>query len=509
MKKIKSWLLAVAGLFVVIGSHGAEKAMNAQMESQPKLAYVAGTNTSGNDPIKMPAVFSDYMVLQRDQPIRIWGEVQPHETVAVVFNGETHHTRCDGIGKFDVYIPALSASDQSYSLSIIAANDTLNFRHIVMGDVFLCAGQSNMAFKIKTVTRDQRADALSDADYPDLRFFEIAKIVNGGVLTGDVDKPWNPATPERISDWSAIAFFFGRDLHKHINVPIGLINCSHGGAPSDAFISPEAYASDSILNAAKRPDGVGIYQHYQTPSSLYKSMVSKIAGYPIKGVIWYQGEGNAVYWQNFKTIFKGLINDWRKQWNDPNLPWLYVQLPVYEPTTDPTYMNWAEIRDIQLQCWKEVSNTGMVVTMDCGDARNIHPPDKYTIVKRMLPYAKALIYGEPVIHRSPTYKSHEISGSDVFVSFDNTGGGLIAKKEITEFEIAGEDKVYKYATAFLIPDNRIKLSEPTVTSPVYVRYAFRNYSTISIYTSDELPLPLSPFKTDGNTSVTGMYEDSP
>jgi len=201
-----------------------------------------------------------------------------------------------------------------------------------------------------------------------------------------------------------------------------------------------------------------------------------------------------------------LINDWRTRWNEPELPWLYVQLPAYDHPGDLTNLNWAETRDIQLQCWKEDPTIGMVVTMDCGEADDIHPRDKYTIAKRVHAYAKALIYDEQVIHKSPTYKSHDLSESDVFVSFENTGLGLMAKKEITEFEIAGEDKVYKYAKAFLLPDNRIKLSEPTVSMPVYVRYAFRNYSSISIYTSDALPLPLSPFKTETQKrfSVLGL-----
>jgi sialate O-acetylesterase len=336
-----------------------------------------------------------------------------------------------------------------------------------------------------------KADSLSN-----LRFFEVAKVVNGGVLTGDIDKPWKIAIPERVVDWSAVAFFVGRDLHKHLNIPIGLINVSHGGAPSDAFISPEAYANDPILNAAKRPDGTGIYNYYQTPSSLYNAMVSKVVGYPIKAVLWYQAEGNAVYWQNYKTIFKGLIKDWRTQWNEPTLPWLFVQLPAYEPTTDPTYMTWAETRDIQLQVWKEDPNTGMAVTMDCGEANNIHPQDKYTVAKRMLPLVRNVVYGEQIISKSPIYKSHEVVGSDIFVTFDNVGGGLKAVKDITEFEIADSDKIFKTATAEILPDNRIKLSNATISNPVYIRYAFRNFTTISIFTTDDLPLPLSPFKTD-------------
>ena len=453
-------------------------------------------NGGNNSSIKLPTLFSDNMVLQRDKPIKIWGEVLPNEPVSITFDGQTYNTQCDATGKFSTLLPAKSASSSIYTMTIASNNESVTYNNLVMGDVYLCSGQSNMAFKVGTVKADQLADAKADSNYPDLRFFEVAKVVNGGVLTGDLDKPWKSAIPERVIDWSAVAFFVGRDLHKYLNIPIGLINVSHGGAPSDAFISPEAYTNDPILNAAKRPDGVGIYNYYQTPSSLYNAMVSKVVGYPIKGVLWYQAEGNAVYWTNYKTIFKGLIKDWRTKWNEPTLPWLFVQLPAYEPTTDTTYMTWAEIRDIQLQVWKEDANTGMAVTVDVGEAANIHPTDKYTVAKRLLPYAKSLIYGEQIIHKSPIYKSHEVVGSDLIVTFENIGGGLTAVKEITEFEIAAADKVYKTATASLLVDNRIKLSTATITNPLYVRYAFRNYTTISIFTIDELSLPLSPFKSE-------------
>jgi sialate O-acetylesterase len=453
-------------------------------------------NGGSNSTIKMPTIFSDNMVLQRGKPIKVWGEVLPNEPVTITFDGQTYNTQCAANGKFATIIPAKSASSNAYTLTVAANNETLSYKNIVMGDVFLCGGQSNMAFLTGSAKADQVNNAKADSNYPDLRFFEVAKIVSGGVLINANDKPWKSAIPERIISWSAVAFFVGRDLHKHLNIPIGLINVSHGGAPTDAFISPDAYASDQLLNAAKRPDGTGIYQYYTTPSSLYNSMIYKVAGYPIKAVLWYQAEANAGYWQNYKTIFKGLIKNWRTKWNEPTLPWLFVQLPAFETSTD-----WAETRDIQLQVWKEDPNTGMAVTMDCGEANNIHPTDKYTVAKRLLPLVRNVVYGEQIISKSPIYKSHEVVGSDIFVTFDNLGGGLNAVKEITEFEIAAADKVYKTATATILPDNRIKISNVTVTAPVNIRYAFKNFSTISIFTTDELPLPLSPFRVETSSVI--------
>ena len=460
------------------------------------------TNAGVNSTIKMPTLFADNMVLQRDKPIKIYGEVLPNLPVAITFDGQTYNTQCGANGKFSTLLPAKSASAISYILTITANNETFTYKNIVMGDVYLCGGQSNMAMLVSGSKADQVANAVADSNYPDLRFFEVAKIVSGGVVINAKDKPWVSAISQRIVNWSAVAFFVGRDLHKHLNVPIGLINVSHGGAPTDAFISPEAYANDPVLNAAKRPDGTGIFSYYTTPSSLYNAMISKVAGYPIKAVLWYQAEANATFWQSYKTIFKGLIKDWRTQFNEPTLPWLFVQLPSFDPGGDATKMTWAETRDIQLQVWKEDANTGMAVTIDLGEATNIHPTDKQTVAIRLVPHLKALVYGEQITHKSPTYRSHQVQGADMLLSFDNVGSGLTATKALTEFEIAGADKVYKTATATLLPDNRIRITNATIPNPVFARYAFLNFPTVSIFTADLLSLPLSPFKTESGGTLS-------
>lgn len=479
-------------------------AMSESLSNSPSIILSDEDPTNGgvNSTIKMPTLFSDNMVLQRDKPIKIWGEVLPNLPVTINIDGQTYNVQCDANGKFSTFLPAKSASATSYILTVSANNETLTYKNIVMGDVYLCGGQSNMAMYVSGSNPDQVANAKADGNYPNLRFFDVAKIVSGGVLINAKDNPWKSALPERVVNWSAVAFFVGRDLHKDINIPIGLINVSHGGAPSDAFISPEAYANDPVLNAAKRPNASGIYSYYQSPSSLYTAMISKVAGYPIKAVLWYQAEANATYWQNYKTIFKGLIKDWRTKFNEPSLPWLFVQLPSFDPSGDATKMTWAETRDIQLQVWKEDLNTGMAVTIDLGEANNIHPTDKYTVAKRLLPYVKSLVYGEQTTHKSPIYQSHTVQGANMILSFDNVGSGLTTVKPITEFEIAGSDKVYKIATASLMPDNRISIANATVPIPVYARYAFLNFPTVSIFTTDTLPLPLSPFKTESGGTLT-------
>ncbi len=454
-------------------------------------------NNGINSTIKMPTIFSDNMVLQRDKPIKVWGEVSPNAAVVITFDGQTYNTIGDSNGKFTTNLPAKNASNTSYTLSVSSNNETFSYTNIVMGDVYLCGGQSNMAFLVSGSNPDQVTNAIADSNYPNLRFFEVGKIVSGGFLINAPDNSWKRAIPERVVNWAAVAFFVGRDIHKHLNVPIGLINVSHGGAPTDAFISPEAYANDPVLNAAKRGNGGGLLNYYTTPSSLYNSMISKVAGYPIKAFLWYQAEANSSYWPVYKTMLKGLIKDWRTQFNGPTLPWLFVQLPGFNVGGDTTNKTWAEIRDIQLDVWKEDPNTAMAVTIDLGEENDIHPSDKYTVAKRMIPQVKSLVYGEQIVNKSPIYKWHEVQGANLIVTFDNVGNGLTATKAITEFEIAGADNVYKTATANILPDNRISLTNATIPTPVHARYAFTNFPTVSIYTTDTLSLPLSPFRTQG------------
>jgi sialate O-acetylesterase len=484
--------------------------MSESATNKPSIVLSEEDPTNGgiNSTVKMPTLFSDNMVLQRDKPIKIYGEVLPNLPVAITFDGQNYNAQCGANGKFSIFLPAKSASNAIYTLTIASNNETFTYKNIVMGDVYVCGGQSNMAMLVSGSKENQVANAKADSNYPNLRFFEIAKIVSGGVVINAKDKPWVSAIPERVVNWAAVAFFVGRDIHKDINVPIGLINVSHGGAPSDAFISPQAYANDPALNAAKRPDGTGIFSYYATPSSLYKAMISKVVDYPIKAVLWYQAEANANYWQNYRTIFKGLIKDWRTQFNEPTLPWLFVQLPSFGPAPVNGIMTWAEIRDIQLQVWREDANTGMAVSIDLGEEKNIHPSDKQTVAQRMVPHVKALVYGEKITHKSPIYKSHTVQGTTMTLTFENLGSGLKATKAITEFEIAGADKVYKTATATLEADNTIKISNATVLNPKFARYAFINFPTVSIYTTDALSLPLSPFRTETNVTLSTVDFDS-
>lgn len=451
------------------------------------------TDLGDNSIIKLPTLFSDNMVLQRDKPIALWGEILPGEDVEIVFNGFTYNTTCDVHGRFRITLPALPASGNSYTMIFSSNNETKRVENIVMGDVYLCSGQSNMTMKISSILPEQIEDARADGTYPNLRYFNVGKIVSGGVLVKGKDKSWESALPERVTNWSAIAFFACREIHKSQNIPIGIIDCSHGGSPADAFISPEAYAANPQLNAAKRPNEVGIHQYNRSPSVLFISMVKKLVPYSLKAILWYQAEANYLYLNNFYTIMGGLIDDWRNQWKE-ELPFLFVQLPIYNVSSDITNMGWAELRNIQMRIWQDKPNMGMAVAMEYGTPTDIHPKNKKPVAERLARCISGLVYEEDIQYKSPIYKKHWVQGNKVIVAFDNIGGGLTSLKAITEFEIAGSNGEYKYAKATIVDGKLAEVTAETISDPKYVRYAFRNNSTISIYTNDEAALPLSPFR---------------
>ena len=469
-----------------------------ESDNKPMLTLSTGESDIPVEPelsIQAASLFTDNMVLQRDEEVKVWGTGLPSSLVELFFDGTKEgETTCNADGNWEIQMTARPADNATaHVLTIKSGEEQVEFQNVVLGDVWLAAGQSNMAFQVKSVLDEQLTDAMADCDYPNLRYYDVAKVVNGGALVEGKDKPWTASAPTSIETWSAIAFFFAREIHQTQNVPIGIIGCSNGGATADAFISEEAYAADPKLDAAKCPEESGLYQYYKSPSSLFNRMVKKLTGYGIKGVIWYQGESNASYANNYEIIFKGLINDWRNQWNKPALPFLFVQLPAYTPSGD-NGATWAEIREAQLNTWQTTENTGMAVTMELGEYDNIHPASKAPAAHRLALYARAEVYGETGFdYKSPTYQSMEIkNGNEAWLSFNNLTSPLTAQKEISEFELCGEDFIYYPAVAEIVGE-QVKLTSESVTAPVAARYAWANATTISLFS--EAGLPLSPFRT--------------
>lgn len=448
--------------------------------------------------IVMPEVFNDYAVLQRNKPVPVWGAANPEKELTVLFNGQEKSVMTDAAGNWHIQLDAMPAGGP-FEMEIRCDSDTIRFADILVGDVYLAGGQSNMAFRVASLTPEARGELAQDIDYPDIRYYRVAQIVSGGVLLNEADRPWTKCSNARIDDWSAVATYFARNIHKEEGVPVGIIGCNHGGSMADAWISPEAYAADPALDAAKVIPFTSILQYYCNPSSLYEAMLKKVAGYQLRGFIWYQGEANAKVAARYETIFSGLIKDWRRIWNDEKLPFIFAQLAAYKPTDDPEGTSWALLREQQLKTSQHVDQAAMVVTIDVGELDDIHPKDKKTVGNRFTLAAKKLIYGEDVEASGPVFDHLTITGSAAYVAFKHAANGLQSvEDDLSEFEICGDDFMYKPAHA-VIEGNQVKVWSDEVARPVAVRYAWKNGPQPTLYNAEGLPA--SPFRSMADPEV--------
>lgn len=480
--------------------------------------------------VKPSALFSDNAVLQHGVPVPVWGTARDGEEVVVTFAGKTA-TATAKDGRWSVTLPALP-SGASGEL-VIKGDNTVVARNIVTGEVWLCSGQSNMA---RTVVppesvqprRPYWEESAASADYPAIRHFRTG----GGALdqpAAEITGRWEICTPQTVREFSAVGYFFAKDLHAARGVPVGLINSSVGATGAASWIGREAMAADPVLkrildrqerSKADYPARLAQYQadeprllaEYEAalakakadgskvpnkpapprnpftdayrPAGYYNSKIHPLAPYALRGVLWYQGESNSGHAAEYRTLFGALIADWRALWNNPALPFLFVQLPEYKNTPP-------EFRDTQRLVQRETPATGMVVTIDAGDADDIHPPDKRPVGARLALLARRQVYGETVTGSGPLFDSMRAEGGKAVLAFTHVGGGLVAKTGVLEgFEIAGVDKKFTTARAEIKGDTVI-VSADGVTEPVLVRYAWKNVPVPSLYNREGLPA--SPF----------------
>jgi sialate O-acetylesterase len=507
--------------------------------------------------VKLPAIISDNMVLQADANARIWGWCEPNENVTVSIGEHKYKTSPDAGGKWMVNLRAMKASDIPFEMTVSGKN-TITVKNIIVGQVWLASGQSNMDAPV-TYCADANAD-IANANYPTIRFFTVAK--EGGAMSpmADCNGQWMVCSPQSAAGFSAVAFYFGRDLCKQRKEPIGLIHSAWGAT------SVEAWTSMSALKA--QPECAALIKRYEemlkryptgkadyyaamaqwqkearelaektgkpvqqpTPydplippngaSLLYNAMISPIVPYTIKGVIWYQGESNADRAKQYQTLFPLLIADWRKQWQEGEFPFLFVQLASYKvPSVWCNPVAWAELRDSQLKTL-DVPNTGMAVTIDIGDANNIHPKNKKEVGRRLALIALNKCYGQKIEYSGPIYKDMKIDKNQVILTFDHIDSGLVAKGgALRGFIIAGADRKFVPACAsirgmnftqsgkrlFDANDNAVVVESPDIPNPVAVRYAWED-NPDSANLCNAVGLPASPFKTDDWPWVTENIE---
>jgi sialate O-acetylesterase len=480
--------------------------------------------------LKLPALISDGMVLQQGVKVNIWGIADPGERVTVTFRDQEARGVADSEGQWKVRLGPLSAGGP-FTLTI-AGKNTITLHDVLVGEVWVCSGQSNMELPVSAVTNAQ--EEIFRADYRTLRLFTVERSV-AEKPQRDLKGSWVPARPQTVNDFSAVGYFFGRDLQKVLNVPIGLIHSSWGGTFAEAWTSRETLQSDpdfkDILDGGVKllspypklfEDYDAQLTHWRQssdnaelegapvppapplpddprrspnrPSGLFNAMIIPLTNYAIRGVIWYQGEANAGRPIQYRKLFPALIRDWRRVWDEGDFPFLFVQLANWGINVPQS--NWPELREAQLMTLS-VPKTGMAVTIDIGDGSDIHPKNKQEVGYRLALAAQAIAYGQDVIYSGPIYESMAVEGEKVRLHFKYAYGGLVAKNwpapTLTGFEIAGEDHKFIGAEAKIDGDT-ILVHSGKVAHPVAVRYAFAMNPWCNLY--NRMGLPASPFRTD-------------
>lgn len=454
------------------------------------LALLAGAAWAAVVPA---AIFTDNAVLQRDVAIPVWGTANDGEKVTVRFLDQVVTTVAKD-GKWMVRLAPIKAGGP-FSLTI---ND-IELKNILIGEVWICSGQSNMQWDLARTTNAEATIAASKS--PMIRLFTVGRKTSYTPLIEMTGK-WALCTPETSAPFSAVGYFFGRDLQKALGVPVGLINTSWGGTGVETWTSMEGFkalpeyadwVADEYKKQAEGPNH---------PSVLFNGMVNPFVPYAIKGAIWYQGENNAGAAYAYRKLFPNMIKSWRNAFGQGDFPFLFVQLAPYQKIEDqPTQSAWAELREAQLLTLKASPKTAMAVITDVGDPNDIHPRDKEPVGARLALAARKLAYGQDILASGPIYKGMKRRGSDITLYFDHVGRGLVSKDgELKGFAIAGEDRNFVWANAKIVDGNKVVVSAESVKDPVAVRYGWANCPVVNLWNKDGLPA--SPFRTDDFPMVT-------
>lgn len=445
--------------------------------------------------IILPSIFSDNMVLQQNTNVNIWGKATPGEKITILpsWSPKSVQVVADNNGKWKAIIKAPRAS-KNQSISIKGEN-ALVINNILIGEVWLCTGQSNMEFPIAKETGWRtgilnEAEEMKDADYPDIRVFQVEHQLGPDGEMDDCVGKWTVCNPENLKNFSAVGFIFGRKLYKELNMPIGLIQSTWGGTHAESWTKMEIMKNNplyaDVLVEFRKEKAAG-KTLCKVPATLWNGMLAPIRPFTIKGNIWYQGESNAIRHEKYQEVFTNMINSWRTEFQQPNLPFYFVQIA-------PHYRQPAEIREAQLNTWKSVKNTGMVVITDAGDSTDIHPRNKRITGERLAAWALAWDYKKKTAYSGPRYKSMKVNGNKVILTFDYAQSGLDSKNEpLKGFFVSGSDNRFYPAVATIVK-NKVELFAPEVINPVAVRYGWGTYFNVNLY--NKAGFPASPFRTD-------------
>ena len=450
--------------------------------------------------VTLPKIVSSNMVLQRNTTVTIWGWAAAHEdiTISASWLNSPLSIKADKEGHWQIDIKTTnSKASQTIKIKSIASDILLE--NIVFGEVWLCSGQSNMYQPLNGYTGQPTLGgnrAISQANNPNLRLFSVDKKGSKAPLKNVIGyTPWQQATPESVASFSAVAYFFGQQLQETLNVPVGLIHTSYGGSKIEAWMSKDVlshYQDVSIHNA----DLSRWARH--TSTSLFNAMIHPLTRYKIKGVLWYQGESNRDEPEAYKQLFPAMVKDWRTRWNIGDFPFYYVQIAPFMYTGNHTFQtayNTAFIREAQLMCLDLIPNSGIAITMDIGHPEFIHPPKKKEVADRLLRNALNKTYGyKNVEFATPIFDSQELKDNGLLLKFKHAENGLYTHQGLTDFEIAGSDKVFYPANAKITNKKHVFVKSENVKNPVAVRYAWRNFTNGTLFSTNLLPV--SSFRTD-------------
>ena len=456
--------------------------------------------------VKLPAIVSSNMVLQRNTTIKLWGWSDANEkiTIKTSWLKASITIQADADGNWMTDVKTTDSKDQQ-TITLKSITSNILLENILFGEVWLCSGQSNMEMPMKGFFGQPTygsAEAIAKSNNPNLRLFTVAKISGAKTPLKDVEKysGWQQASPESVVNFSAVAYFYGSQLQEILDVPVGIIHSSWGGSSVQAWMSIE------VLSTFQKVDLTDVDvkdKPNQIPTALFNSMINPLIPYTIKGLIWYQGESNRENPEMYKKLFPAMIEDWRKRWAIGEFPIYYVQIAPHIYQGNDAVVdkkNSAFQREAQLQCLDLIPNSGIAVTMDIGAKDFIHPPKKKEVADRLLYNALNQTYdNKKVEYASPIFESMEVKDGGLNLKFKNAKNGLYCYNELEGFEIAGDDKIFYPANAKIVDRKTVLVSSDKVLSPVAVRYAFDNWVEGTLYNTNLLPA--SSFRTDNWTDA--------
>lgn len=482
--------------------------------------------------LKLPSIIGDNMVLQRDLELPIWGWANPGQDVVVQIAGQRLTGKAGEEGRWEVKLAPLATSSHPLRMTITAGGEKRVLTNVLVGEVWVCSGQSNMQWPVNS-SYDPDLEKLT-AKFPEIRLITVPQ-VGTQEIQDDFEGQWEAATPESVGDFSAVGYFFGRQLHQTLGVPIGLIDNAWGGSAAEAWVRREVLEKDDRFadyvaeweetestfnfeeamkqwkanvekakaagkNPPRAPRNVLAGQH--RPGNLYAGVLHPTIGYGIRGAIWYQGESNARRAANYRDLFPLMIQHWRDEWGQGDFPFYWVQLADFKAETEmPGDSDWAELRESQTKTL-ELPNTGQAVIYDIGEGRDIHPRDKQGVARRLARLALANDYGYAIANRSPQFESMKIQENKAVLTFKDVGSTLYAfdAPQPEGFAVAGKDRQWHWAEAKIQGKNQVEVWSKAVPNPVAVRYAWSDNPVATLRSRENLPVV--PFRTDDWPMIT-------